>query len=96
MCPARKSLGYVEVTLTRECLWGPPGTVLRGHEFHYSELIEKPACESAYELRYRRRKAPVSEGYLRGGILASYAHLHFASRPECVAHFVKFLQQRST
>ena len=35
-----KSLGYVEITLTKNSLWGECGAGLRGHEFHYSELIE--------------------------------------------------------
>ena len=107
MCPRRKSLGYVEVTLTRDCLWGRAGDVLRGHEFHYSEIVplsglEMPvlselpvhssACELAYELRYRRSDYPVTEGFHRGNILGSYAHLHFASRPDAVQHFMSRLQ----
>jgi len=37
----RKALGYVEVTLTQDALWGARGTTLRGHEFHYSELVSQ-------------------------------------------------------
>jgi len=93
MCPRRQSLGYVEVTLTRETLWGPAGGQLRGHEFHYSELMSIPAnCERAYALCYRRSECPVAEGFQRGSVLASYAHLHFASHPDAVAHFVERLQ----
>lgn len=88
MCPARKSLGYVEVTTTRETPWGPVGTVLRGHEFHYSELTEPPACDHVYEIRYRRDKEPVAEGYQTANIIASYVHLHFASKPGCADSFV--------
>jgi cobyrinic acid a,c-diamide synthase len=40
MLPARKALGYTEVVLRRDCLLGGPGSVMRGHEFHYSEIIE--------------------------------------------------------
>ncbi|MCX6910431.1 MAG: cobyrinate a,c-diamide synthase [Verrucomicrobia bacterium] len=36
MCSRRKSLGYVEVTLSQDSLWGRCGERLRGHEFHYS------------------------------------------------------------
>ena len=131
MCPRRKSLGYVEVTLARECLWGRAGDVLRGHEFHYSELIptlpvgptsrrpsaplahcghqtladgtsalhgtilkDAPSIELAYELRYRRSQHAVPEGYQRGSVLASYAHIHFASRPDAVRHFVSRLEHQ--
>jgi cobyrinic acid a,c-diamide synthase len=93
MCPSRKSLGYVEVTFSADNLWGKAGDVLRGHEFHYSELKSIPSgCETTYELRYRRCDRPAAEGFQRGLILASYAHLHFASHPEALHHFVQFLK----
>jgi len=108
MCPRRKSLGYVEVTLVRECHWGRAGDVLRGHEFHYSEMMPSAEtsslmrlgqaacatlpCELAYELRYRRSENPAAEGFLIGNVLASYAHLHFASRPDAVLHFISRLK----
>ena len=93
MCPRRKSLGYVEAVLTCESLWGQCGDSLRGHEFHYSELTSLPEdCERAYALHYRRSEHPVAEGFQCGSVLASYAHLHFASRPGAVAHFVHHLK----
>ena len=93
MCSRRQSLGYVEAVLARDCFWGRSGESLRGHEFHYSELTSMPTdCEHAYTLRYRRSKCPAAEGFQRGSILASYAHLHFASRPGAVAHFVNCLK----
>lgn len=93
MCPRRKSLGYVEAVMTRDTLWGTCGECLRGHEFHYSELVGAPAeWETAYALHYRRSDHPTPEGFQRGSVLASYAHLHFASRPEAVSHFVQRLK----
>ncbi|MBM3887660.1 MAG: cobyrinate a,c-diamide synthase [Verrucomicrobia bacterium] len=95
MCRQRQSLGYVEVALTEDSLWGRRGQTLRGHEFHYSELLGNPANDSGwrtvYEASYRRQERPVREGFQRGSILASYVHLHFASRPEAVRHFVERL-----
>jgi cobyrinic acid a,c-diamide synthase len=96
MCPARKSLGYVEVTTTLDSVWGPPGTVLRGHEFHYSELAAEPSCDRAYELRHRRGKHAAVEGYQTRNILASYVHLHFASAPGSTDNLVRFLIQHRT
>ena len=93
MLPRRKSLGYVEAILKRESLWGQCGDHLRGHEFHYSELTSLPEnCEPAYQLHYRRSECPVDEGFQCGSALASYAHLHFASRPGAVAHFMNRLK----
>jgi cobyrinic acid a,c-diamide synthase len=87
----RQSLGYVEITLTRECLWGQPGERLRGHEFHYSELVNDPDWPTAYDLRYRLSDRVSHEGFQRGPLLASYTHLHFASRPGAVEQFVRYL-----
>ena len=87
----RQSLGYVEITLTRECLWGQAGERLRGHEFHYSELVGHPDWPTAYDLRYRRSDQVSHEGFQRGSLLASYTHLHFASQPGAVEQFVRYL-----
>ena len=93
MLPAKKALGYVEVALTEDSLWGRRGDVLRGHEFHYSELIDDPASDplwrKVYSVRRRRTDAVETEGYQNGAILASYTHLHFASRPAAVARFLE-------
>lgn len=93
MLPARRALGYVEVTLRADSLWGGPGDILKGHEFHYSELIDDPAADPAwqkvYTLRRRRTAAVETEGFQNGAILASYAHLHLASRPAAVARFIE-------
>jgi cobyrinic acid a,c-diamide synthase len=93
MLPGRKALGYVEAALTADSLWGRRGDVLRGHEFHYSELIDDPLSDPAwrkvYSIRRRRTDAVETEGYQNGAILASYLHLHFASRPPAVARFLE-------
>lgn len=93
MYPRRQSLGYVEVTLTRDCLWGRPGQRLRGHEFHYSGLLAPPDWSTAYAVRYRRTGAGAPEGFQSGAVLASYLHLHVASRPQAVAWFRRRLEE---
>jgi len=101
MCSRRKSLGYVEVTLSRDSLWGRRGDRLRGHEFHYSELLNNPATgsewQTAYEVQHRQTDAAIVEGFQRGRVLASYTHVHFASRPGAVQHFVgRLAESRQT
>jgi cobyrinic acid a,c-diamide synthase len=93
MLTGKKALGYVEVALTEDSLWGRRGDLLRGHEFHYSELIDNPVSDPAwrkvYSLRRRRTDTVETEGYQNGAILASYTHLHYASRPAAVARFLE-------
>lgn len=93
MLDARRALGYVEITLAEDSLWGRRGDVYRGHEFHYSELLDDPAeadpaWRKVYSLLRRRSEAVEAEGFQRGAVLASYTHLHYASRPASVARFL--------
>jgi len=87
-----KSLGYVEITLQEDSLWGKKGDLLRGHEFHYSELLVTPAgnegWQPVYDVTYRRTKAVYHEGFQKGNILASYIHLHLACRPAALEAFL--------
>jgi cobyrinic acid a,c-diamide synthase len=89
-------LGYVEVTLQADSLWGGPGQRIRGHEFHYSTaLLENQApsdWDCVYALRYNRQGQVACEGFQQGNVLASYVHLHWAAHPEAIAHFVKRLK----
>jgi cobyrinic acid a,c-diamide synthase len=79
-----QALAYVDVTLKEDALWGHAGESVRGHEFHHSTLTANPAgaegWRSVYRMRKLRVEAPVEEGFQKGNILASYAHLHLASR----------------
>ena len=91
MLSSRKALGYTEVVLRRQCLLGAPGTVIRGHEFHYSEIVEpeeNAEIDSAYDLHLRKHEAARPEGYQKGSVLASYIHLHWGSAPEAPYRFV--------
>ena len=79
-----KRLGYVATTLTEQTMFGPPGTLLRGHEFHYSEIIEPiefGPWRQPYVLRDSRGGGERPGGFAKGNILASYVHQHFQSNP---------------
>ncbi|ACD97355.1 cobyrinate a,c-diamide synthase [Trichlorobacter lovleyi] len=91
MLPKRKALGYVEVTLQQETLLGSAGQVLRGHEFHYSEIIEQDPTIGAppYQTVKRNLNNAGDCGYQQGNLLASYIHLQFAARPEVAAYFIQ-------
>jgi cobyrinic acid a,c-diamide synthase len=40
-------------------------------------------------MKKRWLEAPVEEGFQKGVVLASYAHLHLASRPEALESFIR-------
>ncbi|MBM4313927.1 MAG: cobyrinate a,c-diamide synthase [Deltaproteobacteria bacterium] len=93
MLAAKKALGYVEVTLKADSLWGRQGDRFRGHEFHYSELMDDPAVDPSwrrvYALKRRRSEAVEQEGYQKGAVLASYTHLAYAAQPAAIEHVLK-------
>lgn len=95
-----KSLGYVEVAFREDSLWGKKGDLLRGHEFHYSELLVTPAGKEGwrpvYDMTYRRTNEVYEEGFQKGNILASYVHLHLASRPAALEEFLALCRESRT
>jgi cobyrinic acid a,c-diamide synthase len=64
-------MGYREGRLLRNCLLGAAGTVVRGHEFHYSTIHYLDHADAAYQLEHG------PEGFVAGNLFASYVHLHF-------------------
>lgn len=98
MLTRRKALGYMEVVLQSSCLLGEPGLTIRGHEFHYSKIVEtrqEPHLEFAYVLRKREMEAIRPEGYKMGSVLASYVHLHWGSAPGVPGAFVKQCRKKT-
>jgi len=88
MLPKRKTLGYREIVQSVATPLGPAGTLARGHEFHYSELEMPADIPRAYRLADRTGLPCGEEGYLRGNVLGSYVHLHFASNSLMAENFV--------
>jgi cobyrinic acid a,c-diamide synthase len=91
MLDTRKTLGYAEVTMTAESPLGPPGQICRGHEFHYSDILADEGTSNGWRRAYtvrRRRSEPTQEGFIKGVILAGYVHLHWASHPDVIGHFL--------
>jgi len=81
--------GYVTVEMTQDCLLGPRGTVIRGHSFHYSRIVNTPAMETCYHVAYSLSGRSEAEGFQLGNVLASYIHLHFGAAPQVARNFVE-------
>lgn len=103
MLQKRKRLGYMEVTLREDALWGKAGARIRGHEFHYSELLPMKAVDlggwsTIYSRAMRNREITSTEGFYHAGrrILASYVHLHLASHPEALDYFIDTCIEKSS
>jgi RNA polymerase sigma factor (sigma-70 family) len=79
----RLHLGYRHAKLRSACPLGPPGTRLRGHEHHYSEL--EPAGEA---LSLTGRLGRGEDGFATPRLLATYLHVHLGADPAPAERFV--------
>jgi len=78
----RAALGYVAATALTDNLLVPAGTVLAGHEFHYSSYRSNGDAHPAFSLRGAGGTEGRGDGVVRPGLLASYVHLHFVGCPD--------------
>jgi cobyrinic acid a,c-diamide synthase len=85
-----RSLGYRKVRLDADTILGCCGQLLRGHEFHYSGLVEGQDYQKirrVYRVEGRKGRNGFAEGYQINQTLGSYIHLHFGSRSETARDF---------
>ena len=87
----RLTLGYREARAMMDSPLAERGANVRGHEFHYS-AVEPGAGESpAWELAGRGQ-----EGFVAGGVHASYLHTHWAATPELPRRLVREASRSAT
>ncbi len=84
----RTSLGYRQVTTRDHSCFGSAGTVLRGHEFHYSNIDTMPD----HIKRIYQVNNDTLEGYYHKNVLGGYMHLHFGYCPQMVVQFINNCQ----
>lgn len=83
-------VGYVTAELRENTILGRKGTQFRGHEFHFSsECGGEEACPRAFTFTRLRNGAAYPAGFVKGNVVGSYLHLHFAGCPDAAEHFVE-------
>jgi len=102
----RLALGYREAVAATPTPWLKAGERVRGHEFHYTQV--EPAQAQPAQIEPARavgdelpaawtlsaRGAERAEGFVRGGVQASYLHVHWAAHPHLAARFVQAARAR--
>lgn len=81
--------GYVELNSISKKSWFNTSQLIKGHEFHYSRLIN---IGSDIEYNYRVKRGTGINGEFDGivykNLLASYAHIHSSCAPGWAKQFV--------
>lgn len=75
-----QSFGYKELVAIQNTLICNSGDTCRAHEFHHSIIIENE-YKPAWHVKNIQGIETI-DGYVNGNLLASYAHIHFGSKPE--------------
>ena len=101
MKKGRSSLGYREAVLKERSILGIKGTVVRGHEFHYSEIVnsgERSAVSGQlgdliYSVKDGSGLSLGEEGYRIKNSLGSYIHIHFGSNLSIADSIIDFIKE---
>ncbi|MEU5640345.1 cobyrinate a,c-diamide synthase [Streptomyces milbemycinicus] len=81
----RLTLGYREAVAIGDSSLAAAGTRVRGHEFHRTAVEPGAGPEPAWGLVRPERR---TEGFVQGGVHASYLHVHWAAVPDVAVRFV--------
>ncbi|WP_282697953.1 cobyrinate a,c-diamide synthase [Streptomyces sp. CC208A] len=81
----RLTLGYRDAVAVSDSVLAAAGTRMRGHEFHRTVIEPGAGALAAWGLRQPETRV---EGFVQGGVHASYVHTHWAGAPSAAARFV--------
>lgn len=81
----RLTLGYRDAVAVSDSPLAVTGTRMRGHEFHRTVLEPGAGSSPAWGFRGAERRV---EGFVRGGVHASYLHTHWAGAAGVAERFV--------
>ncbi|MFJ3644326.1 cobyrinate a,c-diamide synthase [Streptomyces sp. NPDC090108] len=82
----RLTLGYRDAVAVGDSVLAAAGTRTRGHEFHRTVVEPGAGAAPAWGLTAPERRV---EGFVQGGVHASYLHTHWAAEPGAARRFVE-------
>jgi cobyrinic acid a,c-diamide synthase len=87
--------GYTILEVARENPFFAPGTVLKGHEFHYSLICPEPGPGENLVFQVTRGTGigGQREGLVYRNVLATYTHLHALGSPQWAPSLVRCARQ---
>jgi cobyrinic acid a,c-diamide synthase len=92
--------GYTVFSVDRENPFFPVGTKLRGHEFHYSKVLDLKGEDMVFTMQRGKGLSGGRDGLTYRNVLATYSHIHALGTPEWAPAMVRqarrFRQQRTS
>ncbi len=85
---AKLKLSYREAVAATDSALGVAGSRCAGHEFHHTVVCPSAGPAPAWKWQ-AGDQAPVAEGFVQGGVHASYLHTHPAGNPGMIESFVR-------
>ncbi|MEU6311717.1 cobyrinate a,c-diamide synthase [Streptomyces sp. NPDC047014] len=82
----RLTLGYRQAVAVSDSALVAAGTRLRGHEFHRTVTEPGAGASPAWGFTHPERRV---EGFVQGGVHASYLHTHWAAEPSVAHRFTR-------
>jgi cobyrinic acid a,c-diamide synthase len=82
--------GYAEALVDAENPFYEEEVVLKGHEFHYSEICSyDPWLKSALSIQRGKGSVEGRDGLMHKNVFATYIHVHALATPEWVTGMIK-------
>ena len=88
--------GYTVVEVDHTNPFYPVGTLLHGHEFHYSAVLdydEKENIFSAFKMKRGRGIADKRDGICYRNVLGTYTHIHALGSPAWVSGLINMAKE---
>ena len=88
--------GYTIVEVVQDNPYFKNGLTLKGHEFHYSSVVDLNSDQAAFAFSVRRGKGirDKKDGLLYKNVFATYTHLHATGSPEWAESMVRMAKSR--
>ncbi|MEK7274815.1 MAG: cobyrinate a,c-diamide synthase [Candidatus Desantisbacteria bacterium] len=84
--------GYVTIEETMDAPWSCFDGQGRGHEFHYSRVVNPQDLTFAYNIVRGKGVDGKYDGIVYKNVIASYVHLHSVGAPQWASRFVDFVR----
>ena len=88
--------GYTIATVDGDNPFYETGTILKGHEFHYSKVIsfEGEPSDLVFAMKKGRGIVNLKDGICHKNVLATYTHIHAAGTPQWAESMVRMAKKR--